>query len=128
MRIRPIDRTAQRLESLGYPRAAARRLSVSGTRLHLDGGSVLCTEGERGTEAFLLLDGEADVQLADAEVRVGPGAVIGELATLDHRRRRNATVTAHGPIEVLVYDVATFRGLARRDDLRRWLVPERAAA
>ena len=56
-------------------------------------------------------------------VRVGAGEVIGELATLDHRRRRNATVTGHGPIEVLVYDVATYRSLAQLDDLRSRLAP-----
>ena len=74
---------------------------------------MLCEEGERGTQAFLLLEGEVDVRLPDATLRVGAGAVIGELATLDHRRTRNATVVAAGPIEVLVYDVATYRAPRR---------------
>jgi CRP-like cAMP-binding protein len=101
---------------------------MDGTLLFLDAGSVLCEEGERGTQAFLLLDGEAEVQLPDTSLRVGAGAVIGELATLDHRRTRNATVVAAGPVEVLVYDVATYRALAQRDDLHGRLAPERAAA
>jgi len=128
MRLRRIDRVAQRLEDLGYLRTAARRLSAGGTLLHLDAGSVLCEEGERGTQAFLLLQGEAEVHLADNRVIVGAGGVVGELATLDPHRRRNATVVAAGPIEVLVFDVATFRALARLDDLRSRLVPERIAA
>jgi CRP-like cAMP-binding protein len=128
MRLRRIDHVAHRLEALGYPREAARRLSTEGALLGLDAGSVLCTIGERGTQAFLLLDGAVDVQLPDGTVQVGPGEVIGELATLDHRRRRNATVTAHGPIEVLVYDVATYRALAQVEDLRGRLAPERVAA
>jgi CRP-like cAMP-binding protein len=128
MRLRRIDHVAHRLEALGYPREAARRLSTEGTLLSLDAGSILCTIGERGTQAFLLLDGAVDVQLPDGTVQVGPGEVIGELATLDHRRRRNATVTAHGPIEVLVYDVATYRALAQLEDLRGRLAPERVAA
>ena len=128
MRSRRIDRVAHRLEELGFPARPARRLSMDGTLLHLDAGSVLCEEGERGTQAFLLLDGEVDVQLADTTLRIGAGAVVGELATLDHRRTRNATVVAAGPIEVLVYDVATYRALAREDDLRARLAPQRTAA
>jgi CRP-like cAMP-binding protein len=128
MRTRRIDRVAQRLERLGFPARPARRLSMDGTLLHLDAGSVLCEEGERGTQAFLLLDGEVDVQLADTTLRIGSGAVVGELATLDHRRTRNATVVAAGPIEVLVYDVATYRALAEDTELRARLAPQRAAA
>jgi CRP-like cAMP-binding protein len=128
MRNRRIDRVAQRLEELGFPAGPARRLSMDGTLLHLDAGYVLCEEGERGTQAFLLLEGQVDVLLADTTVRVSSGSVIGELATLDHRRTRNATVVAAGPIEVLVYDVATYRALAEVDTLRGRLAPVRAAA
>ncbi len=128
MRTRRVDVVAHRLEDLGFPKDAARRLSASGTLLHLDAASVLCREGERGTQAFLLLRGEAHVQLADVTVVVRPGEVIGELATLDPHRLRNATVVAAGPVEVLVYDVATYRSLAQLDDLRSRLVPERTAA
>jgi CRP-like cAMP-binding protein len=128
MRNRRVDLVAERLEDLGFPRDAARRLSAGGTLLHLDAGSVLCREGERGTQAFLLLRGEAEVQLADAPVVLRAGDVAGELATLDPHRLRNATVVAAGPVEVLVYDVATFRSLAKVDDLRSRLVPQRVAA
>jgi CRP-like cAMP-binding protein len=61
-------------------------------------------------------------------VTVGAGDVVGELATLDPHRTRNATVVAAGPIEVLVYDVATYRSLAQVDDLRSRLAPARVAA
>lgn len=125
MRNRRVDVVAERLEALGYHRSAARQLSMSGTLLHLDAGSVLCREGERGTQAFLLLRGEAEVQLADHPVLLGAGDVVGELATLDPRRLRNATVVAAGPMEVLVFDVATYRSLARFEELRDRLAPER---
>ena len=126
MRNRRVDVVAERLETLGYSRAAARQLSMSGTLLHLDAGSVLCREGERGTQAFLLLRGEAEVSLGDRSVLVPAGQVVGELATLDPRRLRNATVEAAGPVEVLVFDVATYRSLARFEELRTHLVPERS--
>src|SRR5262245_18936880 len=128
MRTRRIERVAQRLEVLGFEPEPARRLSMGGTLLHLDAGSVLCEEGERGTQAFLLLEGQVDVQLGDTTLRIDAGAVIGELATLDHRRTRNATVVSAGPIEVLVYDVATYRALAEDDELHSRLAPERTAA
>ena len=128
MRLRRLDQVAHRLEELGFPRDAARRLSAAGTLLHLDAGYVLCREGERGTQAFLLLEGETEVRFGDESVLVGAGEVVGELATLDPHRRRNATVLANGPVEVLVYDVKTYRSLAKVDDLRSRLVPARAAA
>lgn len=109
-------------------RASAALLSRNGTLLDLRAGTTLCTEGERGLEAFLVLDGEADVLTRDGVVKVGPGAVIGELATLDPSRTRNATVVAHTDVVVLVFDVRTFRSLAAKADLRTHLAPERAAA
>ncbi len=90
-------------------------------------GTVLCRAGERGTQAFLLLEGEAQVEAGDAVITVGPGEVIGELATLDFRRTRNATVTTTTAVRVLVFDVGTYRFLADQDDLRARLAPDRAA-
>jgi CRP-like cAMP-binding protein len=116
-----------RLRSLGFSESAARRLAQAGTPLDLDAGTALTTRGERGDEAFLILDGEAVVQLDRGDVVVGPGAVVGETATLDPFARRNATVVTSRRTLVLVYDVATFRGLASTD-LRSLLVPERTAA
>jgi hypothetical protein len=60
-------------------------------------------------------------------ITVGAGDVVGEQATLEPRRLRNATVVANGPVEVLVFDVASYRSLARLDDLRSRLAPDRAA-
>lgn len=122
------DPVADQLARLGVSPAAAQRLSQAGTLLHLDAGTTLCTEGERGTQAFLLLDGRATVRTATATIPVGPGAVVGELATLDGTRHRNATVVTDEPSAVLVFDVGTFRSLAVDADLRALLAPERTAA
>ena len=120
---------ALRLEDLGFPRSAAERLSAAGTLLHLDAGAVLCEEGERGTQAFLLLEGEADVHLADDQVMVGAGDVVGELATLDSPPH-GATPPSWppAPSRCSCTTCATYRALAQVDDLRSRLVPERAAA
>lgn len=117
-----------RLETLGFSRDAASRLSHHGTVVDLGPGVVLCRAGERGTQAFVLLAGEALVQTDQAEITVGPGAAIGELATLDPHRVRNATVTTTSPVRVLVFDVTTYRSLAAQDELRPRLAPERVAA
>ena len=47
------------------------------------------------------------MRLADTTLRVDAGAVVGELATLDHRRTRNATVVAAGPMAVVEAQVVT---------------------
>ena len=121
------DPVAARLRALDLPRVAAERLSRGGTPIELAAGSTLCEEGERGTQAFLLLEGQADVILPDAVVRVGPGDVVGEIATLDHHRTRNATVRTTTDVLALVYDPPTYRDLARDERLRDRLVPRRAA-
>ena len=125
---RRLDPIAHRLESFGLSRTAADRLSRRGTFHRLPAGTVLCREGERGLEAFLLLEGVAEVQLTDTTVRIGPGDVVGELATLDPRRTRNATVVAASDVTLLVYDARTFCSLADDEELRGHLRPERAAA
>jgi CRP-like cAMP-binding protein len=115
------------LRSLGFSESAARRLARAGTPIDIDAGVALTTKGHRGDEAFLLVDGEAVVDLGDRTVTVGPGQVIGEIAALDPFARRNATVRTSARSLVLVYDVQTFRSLAA-SDLRPLLVPERTAA
>lgn len=127
MRRSPRDPMARTLRTLGFADSAARRLAAAGTPIDIVEGTALTTKGERGEEAFLLLEGEAIVDLGDTEVVVGPGAVIGELAAIDPHARRNATVRTTEDSLVLVYDVQTFRALAA-SDLHPVLVPQRTAA
>ena len=122
------DAVAAGLRQLDLPSSAAHLLSRRGTPVTIPSGTRLCTEGERGLQAFLLLEGGAQVLLPDRVVTLGPGDVVGELATLDPHRTRNATVVADGDVEALVYDVRTFKVLADDPTLRSRLVPERAAA
>ena len=121
------DPLTRSLRSLGFSESAARRLARAGTPIDLVAGTPLTVKGERGEEAFLLVEGQAVVDLGTHEVHIGPGAVVGELATLDPMLRRNATVRTTTPALVLVYDVQTFRSLAA-SDLHDVLVPQRDAA
>lgn len=122
------DAIAEGLRQLGLPQSAADSLSRRGTEVTVPDGAALCREGERGLQAFLILEGVAKVLTLSTVVTVGPGDVVGELATLDRHRTRNATVVAHGDVKALVYDVRTFRDLAEDPVLRPRLVPERPAA
>ena len=111
----------------GVTRRDAEKLTAAATVLEIEPGRVLCREGERGLEAFLLISGEAVVHTADGPVTLGPGAVFGELAALDGRRVRNATVVISEPAEVAVFDVRTFRALAEAAPFSTLLAPKRAA-
>lgn len=126
--LRRTDPIAHQLESLGFARAAAEQLSLGGTIIAVPANDTLCREGERGLEAFLILEGEAHVLLTERVVPVGPGDVVGELAALDRSRTRNATVVAATDLLVLVFDVRTFGALADDPALRCVLRPERIAA
>jgi len=70
-------------------------------------GHVLCREGERGLEFFVIVNGRAKVTRKGRKVgELGPGDFFGELALLIDADR-NATVTALTPMEAIV--------LSRRD-------------
>lgn len=78
--------------------------------VRFDAGDVLVSQGEEGSELFLLLDGVVEVSV-DGEplTELGPGVVIGERAVLEGGRR-TSTVRATTPVKVAV---------ASADDLDR---------
>jgi CRP-like cAMP-binding protein len=60
-------------------------------------GAVLIEAGAVEDWLFVLVDGEVEVARADRSARLGPGAVVGEMAVLDPLPR-SATVTAATPV------------------------------
>jgi CRP-like cAMP-binding protein len=125
---RRIDPIVSRLIDLGLSRSAAIAVSSAGTLLQLDAGRTLCTKGERGRQAFLLLDGEATVALADRSVTLGAGDVAGEIAVLDITKSRTADVVTRTAATVLVFDPAAYTDLASSKTLNSVLAPQRTAA
>jgi CRP-like cAMP-binding protein len=74
-------------------------------------GTVFIKEGAVARQAFLIVDGEAEVLQGDHVIaRLLPGQFVGELALLDSGRR-SATVRAATNLHVLVADPAGFSAL-----------------
>jgi CRP/FNR family transcriptional regulator, cyclic AMP receptor protein len=79
--------------------------------INLPAGRVLCEQGTIGREAFVIVDGEAEVKRNNRKVAtLGPGSYVGELALLDHGPR-TATVTTTSDVTVLVLGAREFSGL-----------------
>jgi CRP/FNR family cyclic AMP-dependent transcriptional regulator len=77
----------------------------------VDAGKQLVTEGDTGTEFFVIIDGNATVTRHGRKVaELGSGNFFGELALLE-RTPRNATVTADTPMELVVLGQREFAGL-----------------
>jgi CRP-like cAMP-binding protein len=77
----------------------------------LPAGRALCEQGATGREAFVILEGSADVLINGTKVAtVGPGACVGELALLDHGPR-TATVVAATDVRALVIGVREFSAI-----------------
>ena len=75
-------------------------------------GRRLITEGEVGTEAYVIVEGRATATLAGLEVgTLGPGDAVGEMALLDPESPRSATVTADTDMDLLVLEPRSFRKL-----------------
>jgi CRP-like cAMP-binding protein len=74
-------------------------------------GRALCEQGSIGREAFIILDGSAEVKRNGRKVAtLTAGDCFGELALLDHGPR-TATVTATTPLKVLVIGAREFAGV-----------------
>lgn len=87
------------------------RIAKASNEVTRDAGTVLVDQGDMGREAFVVIDGTATVKRNGRKVgTLGPGDAIGELSLLDHGPR-TATVTADGPITLLVLSAREFRGI-----------------
>ena len=91
----------------GAPLDALKQIAPSFTAASFRAGHLICTEGERGSEMYLLAAGEVDVVVATGEGRVQhlatlqPGAAFGMIG-LEQGRPRMASCVARTPVSVLV--------------------------
>jgi CRP-like cAMP-binding protein len=83
-------------------------------------GKELTTEGARGREFFVIIEGTASVEQDGEQINdLGPGDFFGEVALIKDTPR-TATVTATSPVRALVVTSQNFRRLIERQpDIER---------
>lgn len=87
------------------------KIARASDELSIPKGKVLMTQGRTGREAFVIVDGQAAVDVGGVQVAtLGPGDHVGELALLDGGTR-TATVTAVTDMTVIVLSQRAFFGL-----------------
>jgi CRP/FNR family transcriptional regulator, cyclic AMP receptor protein len=78
-------------------------------------GTVLCEEGKRGREFFVITDGQATVTRGGKPLAtIGGGEFFGEIALLE-RVMRTATVTAATPLSFFVVSDQAFKAVLATD-------------
>lgn len=83
--------------------------------LDVPAGTVLCKEGERGREFFVIIEGEAEVTRGGKHLAtIGSGEFFGEIALLE-RVVRTATVTATTPLRFFVVSDSAFSSFVATD-------------
>jgi CRP-like cAMP-binding protein len=88
-----------------------RDIAKATVELTLDQGKEFVTQGDVGRDAFIIVEGTAEVSRSGQTIAtLGPGDCVGELALLDHGPR-TATVVAATPLTVLVLGPREFSGL-----------------
>jgi CRP/FNR family cyclic AMP-dependent transcriptional regulator len=74
-------------------------------------GRVLMRQGDSGNQCFIIAEGEVKATVRGRRgVTLGPGAVLGEMALIDHGPR-SATVTAETDLHLLVLGSREFFSL-----------------
>jgi CRP/FNR family cyclic AMP-dependent transcriptional regulator len=84
--------------------------------LDLPQGKVMASEGDRGREFFVLLEGEADVTKGEKSINtMNAGDFFGEIALVT-KMPRTASVTATTDVRVLVITERDFGSLLKHSD------------
>lgn len=79
-------------------------IAKSADEITVASGTVLVDQGQTGREAFLILDGTVGIKRNGRKVAtLGAGAIVGELALLDHGPR-TATAVCESDATLLVVD------------------------
>ena len=117
----PTDPKTAALRSVGILRGLSDRevaeLSPHVDEVNIPAGSPLMLQGAVGHEAFLVVDGTADI-VVDGEVvgTVGRGDLVGEMALIDHESR-TATVVADTRHEAALDQPAELRRLRSKPEV-----------
>ena len=110
-----IDDGAERLATVelfeGFNKSELARVAELVEEVEAEAGAVLVEQGKPGTEAYIVMNGEAVFEVGgEKKGTIGPGEPIGEMALIDNRPRVG-TVRAVTPMKLLVLDATQFRKL-----------------
>ncbi len=94
-------------------KAGLREVASLADEIDLPEGKVLTTEGDRGREFLVLLEGSADVRRGDRKINaLKQGDFLGEIALISGSPR-TATVTTTSETDMLVLTDRAFRRLTK---------------
>ena len=89
-----------------------RDISRRMTTVDVEAGTALAQEGKLGSEFVVIVEGTAKVTRGGATLAtLGPGDYFGEVALLDDRHVRTASVSAETNMVIEVVDVRDFNSL-----------------
>lgn len=87
------------------------RIARATDEVELGVGTTVIDQGQTGREAFVIVEGTVTVRRNGKKVAtLGPGAIVGELALLDHGPR-SASVTCDTDCTMLVIEGRAFSGI-----------------
>lgn len=93
----------------------ANELIAGGQVIGFDAGAVLIEQDGEDTDIYLLIAGECDIVINGRIVaRRGPGDHVGEMAAIEPRQRRSATVAAAKETVAIKLTEPAFRAVATR--------------
>lgn len=97
--------------------AKLKLLAFASQRLKFDSGQTICSEGEYGDKAYVIVKGSADVfvRAGDTDIKVatvGRNDFVGDMALLCDKPR-SATVRAVCPCDTLVIGKSQLMGLLK---------------
>jgi CRP/FNR family transcriptional regulator, cyclic AMP receptor protein len=88
------------------------RIAALSVEIEVPEGRVLMKQGDPGNEAFFILEGRARAAIrGKGTATLGPGTCFGEMALLEDRGRRSATVSAETAMRLLVLSSREFASL-----------------
>ena len=122
----PDKKTVERLGNIELFRRCSKKdleaLAAVVEEIDVPAGTVLCDQGRVADACYVVIEGEADINIGGENVaRAVAGQPIGEMGLLDHLPR-SATVTARTPMHLYKISAERFEDVLRTSAIARSLL------